>query len=346
MRLTLLVLFVIAVFSTNILADEREYKELSSDYPLRFVGEVPGANQALTYQLDIFDNRTYFLRVQSLKDGVLSNSNDDIGRWYADKDNRLVLNGAKTKVTYFFILEENIIELMDLKGNRIESKLNYALKESKKAKPLEPKLLMSGVYSYMADAATLYECSTGLRFPVAFEADNIALEKAYLSERIDPGQSLKVNLNVRVADRKEDTGMKPTIIVEKFLEIIPKEKCQNAYSKAKLKNTYWKLTRLNSKPLSLSKSKRREAYMILSSHGKIKGNSGCNNFNGAYELEENKLSLPKPMMMTRMFCNAGVEQEFMKALGSMSSYQIKGEYLEIYDKDGVNSARFESVYLY
>ena len=166
-------------------------------------------------------------------------------------------------------MEENVIELMDLKGNRIESKLNYSLKESNTLKPLEPKLFMSGVYSYMADAATLYECSTGLSFPVAFEEDNLALEKAYLNERINPGQTLKVNLNVRVENRK-----KATVIVEKFLEVIPKEKCQNPYSKAKLKNTYWKLTKLNSKAVSLKNHVKREAHITLKEGGKIQGHTG------------------------------------------------------------------------
>ena len=40
---------------------------------------------------------------------------------------------------------------------------------------------MSGMYSYLADAANFTECLTGARYPVAMEADNLALERAYLA---------------------------------------------------------------------------------------------------------------------------------------------------------------------
>ena len=339
MKTVLLLLFMVSVLFT---------KELSTEYPLHFVGSIPRADCQMKYQLDLFDNRTYFLREECFKDGVSTKTNDDIGRWYSDNENRVVLNGTKIKAKYFFIVNETTLEQMDLKGKRVISKPIHQLKHTGNIQSIEPKLLIQGVYSYMADAAILYECATGLSFPVAFEKDNRALEKAYINAGASAGQTLKVYLDVQISDRKmQDCSVKQsTIIVEKFLKMIPKEKCQNPYSKAKLKETYWKLTQINSKPLPLSKSSRREAHMILSSDFKIKGSSGCNSFHGTYEQEKETLKLIKPMMMSRMFCKGELEQEYMKVLEEMRSYKIQSEYLEIFDKDGANLARFESVYLY
>ncbi len=337
---------MVSIFLTNVLA--QEYKELSQERPLHFLGLVPGANCQMKYQLDLFENRVFFLREECFKDGVSSGANDDIGRWYADNDNRVVLNPTKTKVKYFLILDEKSIELMDLKGNKIDSKLNYKLLASNRAKSLEPRLILEGAYSYMADAGLFYECSTGLKFPLAFEEDNIALEKAYLNAVITPNQSLKTQLKVRIAGRKQpdSVGNKATIIVEEFLEIIPKEKCQNPYSKAKLQNTYWKLTKLNLKPLSLSKSMSKETHMILDKGLKFKGNTGCNSMSGTYKIKGEKFSFSEKIMMSRMMCRGSIEKEFIEVLKKVDTYKVKGEYLELFDVNGLNIARFESVYLY
>ena len=95
-----------------------------------------------------------------------------------------------------------------------------------------------------------------------------------------------------------------------------------------------------------TQNNRREAHMVLS-QGKVRGNSGCNGMGGTYILDGDKLSFSdKGMAMTRMFCEGSVEVEFLQAIKAMYSYKIQGEYLEIFDKNGVNLARFESVYLY
>ena len=216
------------------------------------------------------------------------------------------------------------------------------------ATPEVPKKdLKSGMYSYMADAAMFKECSTEKKFSVAFEKDHISLERAYLNTRKEAGEYVKVILEGKIVLRDGMDGKTdvPTLIVKKFINIIPKEACQNQNSKASLENTYWKLTVLNDKPLPNTKPLAREAYMILN-QGKIKGNSGCNGMGGTYKLDGNKISFSdKGMMMTRMFCKGSVEVEFLKVLKKMYMYELKGEYLEIFDKNGTKLARFESVYL-
>ncbi len=317
-------------------------------YPVHFLGLISGANCNTQYQLDLFSNNTYFLREVCFKNGVASKNSDDIGRWYLDSENRLVLNGGGEVSKFFYLSDTKSVELMDLEGKQIDSKLNYTLTASNTAKTIEPQLFMQGMYSYMADSGIFKECLTGMKFHVSFEEDSIALERAYLQNKRVAGEALKVHIDGKLTlrDGMDNRVNIPTLEVRRFIKIIPKERCQNLYSEASLTNTYWKLTVLNSKAVPHTKNNRREAHMILS-NGRVRGNSGCNGMGGAYTLDGDKLSFSdKGMMMTRMFCKGSVEQEFLKAMKAMQSYKIKGEYLEIFGKDGAKLARFESVYLY
>jgi len=47
---------------------------------------------------------------------------------------------------------------------------------------------MRGLYSYMADAGMFVECGSNERLPVTMEADNLALERAYLNSRTTPAR--------------------------------------------------------------------------------------------------------------------------------------------------------------
>ena len=117
-------------------------------------------------------------------------------------------------------------------------------------------------------------------------------------------------------------------------------------NKVSLTNTYWKLTVLNGKAITQTQHNKREAHIVLN-QGKVKGNSGCNGLGGKYILNDNKLSFSdKGFFTTRMFCKGSRENEFLNALKNMHNYKITGEYLEIFDKDDVKLARFESVYLH
>ncbi|WP_321777774.1 META domain-containing protein [Sulfurimonas sp.] len=307
-----------------------------SSYPVHFLGLVSGANCTMKYQLDLISKDNYYLRTVCFKNSKPSKSSDDIGKWLIDDKNTIVLSGIKESPKYFYIIDKKTIS----------SELNHKLEISLTAKTLEPRVLLSGMYSYMADSGIFQECITGIKFPVVFEDENIALERAYLKNISIAGEKIKVHLDAQISSRKKvDSNDKiDNIIVKKFIKIIPKERCKNSSSKAKLENTYWKLTTVNNK--AVNKSLRREAHMILND-GKIKGNAGCNGLGGSYKLDGDKISFSdKDIAMTRMFCQDSPEIDFIKALKNMHTYKIQGEYLEIFDKDGLKLARFESVYLY
>lgn len=64
--------------------------------------------------------------------------------------------------------------------------------------------------------------------------------------------------------------------------------------------------------------------------GKLSGNTGCNNFSGSYTIQSGNLQLD-PGMMTKMFCEGGVENKFLQAMKKTNRYEIKGDKLLLYD---------------
>lgn len=108
-----------------------------------------------------------------------------------------------------------------------------------------------------------------------------------------------------------------------------------------LEKTNWKLLTLNNQTISKPVSKSREAYIIFDSE-KISGNSSCNNMRGSYVLDGNKISLsPNGMMMTMMFCEGSVENEFLSVLKEMYTYKIMTHCLFLYNKQGEEIAKFK-----
>lgn len=86
---------------------------------------------------------------------------------------------------------------------------------------------LTGMYSYMADAALFVDCSTGERFPVAMEADSLAMERAYLSVRSEPAELVLVTLTGRYEPRPpmEGDGEVTMLIPIRFGQFWPGEEC-------------------------------------------------------------------------------------------------------------------------
>lgn len=109
---------------------------------------------------------------------------------------------------------------------------------------------------------------------------------------------------------------------------------------------YWKLVKLNGKNIETPKGER-EAFLIFSSpENRIHGNSGCNIFNGGYELTDmNRLKFSR-MASTMMACpDMETEKEFLQVLEIADSYFLKGDTLELHRARMAPLARFENVFL-
>lgn len=111
------------------------------------------------------------------------------GKWARTAD-KLVLTESNGEKRYFHP-EGKDLRMLDRSGAPIVSKLNYVLSPVTTSLPKTP-MPLTGLYTYMADAAVFQDCATGKTFPVA---NNIALEQGYMQARRAPGEPVFLMLN-------------------------------------------------------------------------------------------------------------------------------------------------------
>ncbi|MCK5377272.1 MAG: YbaY family lipoprotein [Acidobacteria bacterium] len=198
------------------------------DFPGIFEGEVPCADcPGIFYHLDLFEDGVFFLRTTYLGRGAGAIF-DAVGSWtLAADERRLALFGDIEEPILFRVIDPETLRKLDVKGRDIESSLNYDLRRNDAVGTIEPRFTMRGMYRYMADAALFEECLSGRRFQVAQEADNIALERAYLEAQRQPGEALLVSIQGRIAERPamEGDALVLTVVPEHFIGVWPGETC-------------------------------------------------------------------------------------------------------------------------
>lgn len=317
--------------------------------PASFEGELPGTGNPIVWHVDLLPEGRYRLRTTHVGRPE-PNSFDDIGRWSRDESGRIVLRGGREAPVFLMPLEgDAALRKLDLLGKPIESGHNDRLLRLPEPRLIEPRLMLTGMFTYMADAATITLCVDGQRLPVAMEGDYKALETAYLKATPQPGQPLLASLEGLVTQRPSmEEGHPPqtTLVVERFIAVWPRESCGNTLADSLLRGTYWKLVRLGDNSV-VAATKQREAHLVFSAEElRVTGNGGCNRVIGSYQLDGDRLRFGR-MASTMMSCPDGMDQEkrFLEALEHVERYRIRGSHLELLDTTGTVSARFEEVAL-
>ena len=112
---------------------------------------------------------------------------------------------------------------------------------------------------------------------------------------------------------------------------------------SQLRSTYWKLTSLGDKPVTVADS-QREPHIVLAPDSKqLSGSGGCNRMFGTYELNGDAISF-SGVGATKMACMDGmdIETSFFAALPKVAKWQISGQHLELRDASGSIVARFDA----
>ena len=105
-----------------------------------------------------------------------------------------------------------------------------------------------------------------------------------------------------------------------------------------LEGTSWQVISYNNgKQAVVSVVAGSELTADFGTDGKLTGSAGCNNYNGEYKVDGNKITIG-PLASTMMFCNdpAGVmdqESQFLAALQSAATYKLEGNRLELRTAD-------------
>ena len=203
---------------------------------------------------------------------------------------------------------------------------------------------LEGTYRYLADAGLFEDCATGVRWPVAEEADSAALERAYLASGVEPSAPLLVTVHGRLALRPkpDGPGQENVLIVEKFGRLWPRETC-GSLTPARLDGVKWGLLELYGAPIEVADEATAPYLELNASKKSAYGFGGCNRFFGAYEVKKHQAITFSAIGATRMACPVGSNQEqtFFNALTETTRYAIHGSKLLLYAGDKV-VARFEA----
>lgn len=326
---------------------ERPAPHPLGELPANFAGTLPCADcPGIETRLDLLSDSVFLLRENYLdRDG---GPFYDIGRYrIASGHEQLVLYGGREAPMRFAISGPDSLRLLDRDGGHIESELDYSLSRQPGLPLLEPRLLLRGEYRYMADAGRFRECLTGLDMPVAAVDDNRALEEAYIAAREEPGQTLMVSLEGRIAQRPPMEGPHsvPTLVPERFIGIWPDLGCPEPVNAATLENTYWRLVLLDGSGIERFDN-QREPHLIFRESGELAGSDGCNRMIGQYRASGRSIEFSH-LAATRMMCAQGMEQaqDFRDALELARHFRIIGNQLEVLDADEKLLMRLEAVAL-
>ena len=122
--------------------------------------------------------------------------------------------------------------------------------------------------------------------------------------------------------------------VEIMVRSLARKSAHLTQGNVSLENTYWKLVKLNEKPVQTGPDEKELFIQLLEEESRINGYSGCNNFSGGYELEKDKIKFGM-LMSTKKMCMGAMDQEqkFLKALSETVRYAIEGEKLYLYNRE-------------
>ncbi len=318
--------------------------------PATFTGDLPCADcEGIRHHLNLWPDQVFTLRRTWLGKGEDA-VHDDIGRWSIDPERRaLMLWGGKEMPLQFEILADQRLRLLDLEGRPIASNLPYELAGQQPLEPLDVNLpLMTGMFVYFADSARLTECLTDRNFPVAMEGDYLALERAYAERRPAPAEPLLVSLagGIEARPRTEGEGTEPTVVVGRFVDAWPGQRCERNPAAASLTDTYWRIVRIGDEEVPGSEGWREPHLLMRSSEPRFAATVGCNPMFGGFEASGETLSF-QAVAMTMMACPPPLDQlerRFIDALEAAKRWRIAGHVLELLDAEGKPAALLEAVY--
>jgi uncharacterized lipoprotein YbaY/heat shock protein HslJ len=316
------------------------------DAPATFTGVIGCRGCAASrVTLTLRSDGIFLLReVRPRGEGDPAEIHRDLGRWrVTDGGRTLVLSSDAENPRRLAILDARTVRMLDRRGAEMGSPGQYDMILAPEVDPFAEPLPLRGMYSARTDAAFLIECSTGRRFLVAPEADATSLQRAYAAARPGPEQPLLVSLEGRFARRArpDGRGSQEVIVVERFIDGRPGERCTFAQATASLEDTYWRLVELGGKPLPASSDRRDIFLQLLTAAHSLQGFAGCNEFSGTYELAADRLQVVR-LETSRRTCRERMEEEraFLGLLGSSPRYEVSGENLALSEGETVR-ARFE-----
>jgi len=309
--------------------------------PATYLGEIPGAGGPVRWQLDLLDGSRFQLR-RTFVGRPAPNAFDAIGRYRLDGP-RLTLDGASEAPLFLALRPDGALRKLDTEGRPIDSAQPDLLRRQAAAAPIEPRLRLEGLFTYVADAPRIVLCADGRSLPVQMAGDYLALERAYLAAR-PAGAPLLAQLEGRIAPlpaAEAGRPPEPTLVVERFERVGPQASCPAVAPDRPLLDTAWRLVWIEGVPYTPALLGRPAELQFQGE--RASGSDGCNRLFGPYTREGDALRLGE-LAATMMACPTGLAEAraYRAALARVRHLAVRGELLELLDGEGSLLLRFRA----
>jgi copper homeostasis protein (lipoprotein) len=318
-------------------------------HPQSWAGDLPCADcAAIETAITLAPDGTY--RRQGVYRGTKGGGDTiltDIGRWtHAQGGTRVTLRGSVYAPDRFAVDPDGALRLLDLEGQDIVSPLNDRL--TAVTAPIEithPSRLVAA-FRYLADAASLVECGSGLPFPVDMSAEYPTLEARYLASAVRPGNPLVVRVRAHLAARPamEGNHSVPTVIIDSVTAINRDDGCAALRTQDAIAAHAWRLVELSGadgRPLPLP-TDNRASFRWDRAEGRFVGHSGCNRYSAMGVLRGTTLAAA-PAIGTKMACLApeanAVESRLLALLSAFPALRVEQDTL-VFSEGPADVARF------
>lgn len=318
--------------------------------PATFRGVLPCADcEGIRHHLDLWPDQVFHLRREWLGRPVIR---DDIGRWSVDPQRAaLVLQGGAEMPLQFEIKGPDTLRALDLRGAPIDSRLPYELRSDGRLQPFDVATNLGGEMTYMADAARFTECLTGRSYPIAMEGGFVEMQRGYAAAVKRPGAPVYVTFEGSIVDRPpmEGAGTVRTVVVQRFINAWPGQRCERARADANLSNTYWRIVKLGGEAVQAAAGSSEPRVLLRNADGltSYSATVGCNMINGSFTTAAETIRFA-PGAATLMACPPpldALERRLGEALAKATRWRINASTLELYDDKRTPVALFEAVYL-
>lgn len=315
------------------------------DSAASWVGDIPCADcKGIRTTVTLYPDGTFrsegiYLETHGTGDTVFT----DLGRWtHAESATRILLRGASGAPAQFAVDPDGSLRMLDLQGQTIASKLSYQLSGTMAPVSITHPTRLVGAFTYMADAAILVECGSGLQFPVDMSADYPALEQAY-AKAGKAGRPVVVRLKGHLADRPamDGAGTSRSLIVDSMDRINPEDGCAALRTQDQVAASSWRLVALEGETSALAVPESSKAgFEWNRREGRLIGNGGCNQFSAPAVLRGTTL-VAGEATATEMFCEGAmdIESRFLAIVAGESGLRLQNDTL-VWSRGPRDVARF------
>lgn len=323
---------------------ESDAAALGLTLPASFVGDLPCPDcSGIRVQLNLWPDRVFSLRRHRLDGSGLTQ--DAIGRWSIDATGRSLLLWDGEEQIGFLVDGPNRLRPLPAVGSARD--LTHVLTGAPGVTPLNLRLPIRGMVSFLADRARITECLTGRDYPLASDRDFATLEAAYLAAGVAQGKPLMASFEGGITEQPKPKGggAETVVVVDRFTGVWPEETCEQTVSNTSLTNTYWKIVRLGKTDIKSGAGGREPHLLLKEGETRFSATVGCNQLVGGFTRTGDKLSFG-PAATTMMACPPPLddwERLLGRTLSATMSWRVNGQALELLDSSGMQIALFQSV---